>query len=1180
MGEMSGIKVDQMRLALQKQILAIVLLPALVSLVLLVLFLRQTLPEWTVERWGKDHRLQVAAFESALNAELAQAVQLLRLAATSPEFAALPAQVSIDRKINGIPEHLDPGKRSVLENLRVHGHFSVIFVLTPDGDHYISHPFSVQRSLRKFNLADRPYFQQAIKTHELTISDSFIGADGIPAIAIDMPVVDGNGRIVLHLGGVMHLTRISALLSTPHIAPFEIGMIADRQGRMIAASHPQRLFKETDEPLASHPDYKRLLRAEPNATLPERKVAVQTISDSSETRWIAFDTQLTSGWHLFLFRRTQSIDDEMAHDITALAWLMAALLLIPCVLAGFIAWRYGRQWQAATCQIAQLTASNDRRIAELSYELGRSRHQQRAYFDSMPYAVVLLDKEKIIDCNLAALSIFGASRREQLLGLTALDLSPSTQANGRPTIEEVRRCNEDAYAGKIQVFEWIYQPLDDRQLLIAEVVLNTLHFEEQTLLLATIRNISERKRTENELRERETMFRNIFQLSPVPAAILAIDDSRFMRVNDAFTRSFGWSVGELLTSRSLAIGMWLDTVQRQDWLDELQKSKATYNFPAQLFNRDGELRDLLLNSSLIDYAGQSCVLTLLYDVTEHNRADEALHIASMVYQTSHEAMMVTDANNLIIAVNPAFERTTGYEAGEVLGKNPRILASGRQDRAFYESMWQDLNHSGRWQGEIWNARKNGEVFPEFLSINTINHPDGSVYRRVALFSDISKSKEADDLIWKQFNFDLLTGLPNRNMFHDRLDQEMKKADRGNHHLALLLIDLDNFKEVNETLGHSMGDRLLVEAASRIVANVRDSDTVARFGGDEFTVLLGELRDFEGVERVAVAILDHLAQPFDLGGEVLQLSASIGVALYPSDAGNLDDLLKSADQAMYQAKNLGRNRYCYFTAALQEAALKRLRLLSDLRGAVAGEQLRVHFQPIIELASGAIHKAEALVRWQHPQRGLVSPAQFIPLAEESGLIVEIGNWVFQESARWAKRWQSLGPADFQVSVNKSPAQFYKEARYEDWLQHMQQIGLSGSGIVIEITEGLLLAQKTSIIDRLRVYRQGGMQVALDDFGTGYSSLAYLKKFQIDYIKIDQSFTRNLAPGSSDMALSEAIIAMSHKLGLRVIAEGVETAEQRDLLLAAGCDYAQGYLFARPMAPQEFEKLMNQTAWHAE
>lgn len=1161
-----------MRLALRQQILALILLPALLSVLLLAVFLRHILHESASEIWSRNQLPQAAAIGTLVDAELWQASQMVRLAANSPEFRSLPALDSIDRALNGIPENADPGKREILENLRVHGRFSVTFVLTPNGDHYISHPFSVQRSLRKFNLADRPYFQQATKTRDLTVSESFVGADGIPAVAIDLPVLDKNGEILLHLGGVLHLSRISPLMTASNIAPFEVGMLVDRRGRLLAASQPQRLPREVDEPLASSPNYKRLWQTDKAPTNTEHDVRILRFAEPNGTEWIGFDTELVSGWHLFLFKRLQSLNDEIASTVNVITLATAALLLLLSALTALSAWRYSRQRKKTEETLLAANADLEQRITGCIAELQKTQLRQRIFFESSAYAVILLNNGKIVDCNQAALEIFGATSREQMLSLTPADLSPPTQPNGQPSIAEVKRCVEDALSGKNHVFEWVHQRLDNQQLLMAEVVLSALRDEDQTLLLGTVRNISERKRTESDLREREAMFRNVFQLSPIPAAILAIDDSRFLLVNDAFTQTFGWSVGELLASNSLATGMWLDTTQRQQWLDSLHHSRASYDFPAKFFNRHGELRELLLNSSLIDYAEQKCVLTLLYDVTEHNRADEALHIASMVYQTSQEAMMVTDAANLIISVNPAFERITGYQAQEVIGKNPRVLRSGRQDRAFYQTMWQELNGSGQWQGEIWNARKNGEIYPEYLSINTIRHADGSVYRRVALFTDISKSKEADDLIWKQFNFDLLTGLPNRNMFHDRLDQEIRKADRGAHQLALLLIDLDNFKEVNEALGHNMGDRLLVEAATRIVHGVRDTDTVARFGGDEFNVLLGNLRDLDGVERVAVGILDRLSQPFDLAGEMVHLSASIGVAFYPSDASNLDDLLKNADQAMYQAKNLGRNRYSYFTAAMQEAALKRLRLIGDLRGAVAGEQLRVHFQPIIELATGAIHKAEALVRWQHPQRGLVSPGEFIPLAEETGLIVDIGNWVFRESTRWAKRWQTICHADFQISVNKSPAQFDKEANHADWLQHMFQIGLPGQGLVIEITEGLLLTQKASTVDTLAAYRQDGIQVALDDFGTGYSSLAYLKKFQIDYIKIDQSFTRNLSSGSRDMALCEAIIAMSHKLGLRVIAEGVETIEQRDLLMAAGCDYAQGYLFARPLPPQEFEALL--------
>ena len=433
---------------------------------------------------------------------------------------------------------------------------------------------------------------------------------------------------------------------------------------------------------------------------------------------------------------------------------------------------------------------------------------------------------------------------------------------------------------------------------------------------------------------------------------------------------------------------------------------------------------------------------------------------------------------------------------------------------------------------------------------------------------------SEEVIWRQANFDSLTGLPNRRMFHDRLEQEIKKAHRAGLKIALLFIDLDKFKEINDTLGHSMGDALLVEAARRIVSCVRETDTVARLGGDEFTAILAELGDTASIERVTENILLKLAEPFHLGAKMAYVSGSIGITLYPDDATEVECLLKNADQAMYVAKNAGRNRFGYFTPALQQAAQAKLQLHNDLRCALAAGQLRVYYQPIVELATGNIHKAEALVRWQHPERGLVSPAQFIPLAEETGLIVEIGNWVFREAAQQVGRWRDSCNPRFQISVNKSPVQFrqFSDAR-DAWPDHLRELGLPGQSIAIEITESLLLDTEDGIGGKLVEFRNAGIQVAIDDFGTGYSSLSYLKKFNIDYLKIDQSFTRNLTPGSNDMALSEAIIVMAHRLGLKVIAEGVETEAQHMLLATAGCDYAQGYLFSRPVPANEFEALPN-------
>jgi diguanylate cyclase (GGDEF)-like protein/PAS domain S-box-containing protein len=564
---------------------------------------------------------------------------------------------------------------------------------------------------------------------------------------------------------------------------------------------------------------------------------------------------------------------------------------------------------------------------------------------------------------------------------------------------------------------------------------------------------------------------------------------------------------------------------------------------------------------------------------ERKRALEAIRKGEQRFRTMFEASPLGIA--LIDSIS--------YEYRDINARYQEIV--GRSQQELRALRWLDIGHPddivhvkaqmallSTQQISSFKAlsrlfRPDGSVVWIEISVNAIDTEAGSHPHHLCMIEDVTAKKQSEQLIWQQANFDTLTQLPNRRMFMDRLGHEMLKSQRDKTRLAVLFIDLDHFKEVNDTLGHQQGDVLLVDAARRISACVRKSDTVARLGGDEFTVVLCELENAEDVERIAQDILRRLLQPFDLGQEQAFVSASIGITLYPDDALDIDSLLKHADQAMYAAKGAGRNRYSYFTPTLQVAALARMRLTNDLRSALKGQQFELYFQPIVHLKSGAIHKAEALIRWNHPQRGVVSPLEFIPLAESSGLIVEIGEWVFREAARWVQQWRQCCHPDFQVSLNQSPLEFQREgSSYDGWLQHLQALALPGQSLVVEITEGLLLDASSVVSNRLLQLRDAGIQVALDDFGTGYSSLSYLKKFDIDYLKIDRSFTRNLAPDSSDMALSEAIIVMAHKLDLKVIAEGVETPEQRDLLAAAGCDYGQGYLFAKPMPALQFDAFL--------
>ena len=448
----------------------------------------------------------------------------------------------------------------------------------------------------------------------------------------------------------------------------------------------------------------------------------------------------------------------------------------------------------------------------------------------------------------------------------------------------------------------------------------------------------------------------------------------------------------------------------------------------------------------------------------------------------------------------------------------------------------------------------------------------------ALSTEVYDRKQVERAL-REVNFDRLTGLPNRSVFHDRMEMDIKRSRRTQRPVALLFIDLDHFKEINDTLGHATGDLLLKQVGKRLASYVRASDTVTRLGGDEFTITLAELSNVATVTDVAQKILDDLAHPFQLDDEVAYISASIGITLYPQDAASVGELLRNADQAMYESKALGRNRFCYFTHSMQEAAQMRMAISNDLRRAIGNEQLTVFYQPIVDMHAGRIVKAEALLRWQHPENGEISPVDFIPIAEHTGMIVGIGNWVFQRALQQAGVWRLTQP-DFTVSVNVSPVQFYRsnEAYYREWLNNCKTLGGppgAGPAVSIEITESLMMASDETVMDKLAAFQNAGIKISLDDFGTGYSSLSYLRKFNLDYLKIDQSFVHNLEQDTANCALCEAIIVMAHKLGLKVIAEGIETQGQRDILAAAGCDYGQGYLFGQPVPAEEFEVLLKNT-----
>lgn len=560
-------------------------------------------------------------------------------------------------------------------------------------------------------------------------------------------------------------------------------------------------------------------------------------------------------------------------------------------------------------------------------------------------------------------------------------------------------------------------------------------------------------------------------------------------------------------------------------------------------------------------------------VIERHNAQQKLHLATLAYQTIGEAVLTTDPDGFIVAVNAAFTKMTGYSQEEIVGQSTKMLSAGRCNQFFSKSIRESLLTHGHWQGEIRNRHKNGEEYPVWLSITNVHDEKGKVSKRVASFSDIAKRSRPENTVAGQAGYGPLSSLPNRQQFRDHLDQEIKRAQREGLSVALLGIDLDKFKEVNEMLGHNIGDVLLQEAARRIASCVRDQDTVARFGGDEFAVILTTCPDVNRVEQIARAINKKISKPFQFGDEVIHISASIGITFFPLDGVDADTLIKNAEQSMYVSKNDGRNRYSFYTSSLQEAAQARRIMINDLRMALADKQFKVYFQPIVDLKNDRIFKAEALLRWQHPSLGMIGPMEFIPLAEETGLINDIGDWVFRESANCAKRWNEIYSGGIQVSVNKSAAQFRNSRNAETWVKYLAEIGLPGKHVVVEITESMLLDSSPNIFDQLSKYRDAGIQISIDDFGTGYSSLSYLKKFDADFLKIDRSFIMDMVTNNQDMVLSEAIIAMAHKLGITVIAEGIETAEQKKLLTDANCNFGQGFHFSKAISAEEFEFLLD-------
>jgi diguanylate cyclase (GGDEF)-like protein/PAS domain S-box-containing protein len=765
-------------------------------------------------------------------------------------------------------------------------------------------------------------------------------------------------------------------------------------------------------------------------------------------------------------------------------------------------------------------------------------------------------------------------KRDELIGMYIWDFDPDFRAEAWPGLWARQR------QGGVVTLESRHRRKDGTVFPI-EVTASHISHEGEEHGFVVVQDISDRKRADAALRQSEERLQQAVRVSDIG---MFDHDQRDDTIywSPELRKIYGWDLDEPVTLEKYIACVFPDDRERIGM--EVRRAHdpagdGTFDVEHRIVRRDGEIRSVTTRArTFCEGEGQARhpvrTVGAVVDITERRHAEQELQIAATAFE-SGEGLMITDASGVILRVNQAFKDLTGYSAEEAIGRNPSMLRSDRQEPGFYRMMWETLEREGHWQGEIWNRRKNGEVFPEWLSITAVRNAAGQITNYVGNFSDISDKKAAEEEIRNLAFFDSLTRLPNRRLLVDRLQHALATSARKSCLGAILFIDLDNFKSLNDTKGHAVGDLLLLEVSKRLQAGIRIGDTVARLGGDEFVVVLEDLhQDHEHAAAMAKSvgekILGILNQPYLLQGQEHRSTASIGVSLFRGGYDELEDLLRRSDTAMYEAKKVGRNTLRFFDPAMQEALEERTMLESSLQRGLEHDEFRLHYQPQVD-ASGRPFGAEALVRWEHPDRGLISPARFIPLAEETGFIVPLGQWVIETACAQLQCWKgSPHLGGLTIAVNVSARQFRQADFVEQVKASVTRHGIAPEKLKLELTESLVLHNVEDTIEKMRQLKAFGICFSMDDFGTGHSSLSYLKRLPLDQLKIDQSFVRDIATDSSDAAIVQTVINMGKTLGLGVIAEGVENRRQLELLQGYGCNAFQGYLFCKPVVAGALEQ----------
>lgn len=679
--------------------------------------------------------------------------------------------------------------------------------------------------------------------------------------------------------------------------------------------------------------------------------------------------------------------------------------------------------------------------------------------------------------------------------------------------------------------------------------------------------------TNAELNESEEMYRSILE-NATEAIFTFTEDGLTETINPAASELFGYEESELV---GMGIGSLIPEFNSIGSLTEIRERIKQINSNGETFvfglKKEGALFPIEFTLGNPIYRNKPLWMAIIRDITERKKAEASFRLMAKIFEGSNDAIIITDTKGNVIDTNMAFTVITGYEKSEIIGKHPAIMKSDQHNSTFYFSLWKTLLKHGSWSGEIWARRKSGEIYPKWLSIYTVKGEYNETTHFVGIFTDITARKEAENRLKQLAHFDPLTGLPNRALFLERLKWSLEMAKRNKKQVALMFLDLDRFKLVNDTLGHQAGDRLLIEVARRLEGCVRGTDTVSRLAGDEFTVILTNINTPDDARIVANKILTSFTPPVLLEGRDVFISTSIGITTFPIDSTTIDQLLKNADTAMYHAKEQGRNNYQFFSGFMNQKVLDELEMETSLRNALKNNEFLLHYQPQFDLKTNKIIGVEVLIRWNRPAVGFVSPARFIPHAEKTDLIINIGEWVLRTACSQCMEWQKEGIMPLRISVNLSGTQL---KRHDLLLETVDKIlaetQLPPNLLELELTEGVIMENAEVTINTLHKLKSMGIRLSIDDFGTGYSSLSYLKRFPIDTLKIDKSFINDITTNPDDYAIASTIIAMGHNLRLKVIAEGVETKEQLDLLRDKDCDEVQGYYLSHPLPEHELKQLL--------